>query len=108
MSMARWSMRPCTPPSGIFASTCMGSPPFGTCCAEAGSDSAIAASAPRTRRLPNISSARCVPGVRALDRGTQPLTELLRLAHAPEVHEEDARLVLQHVVVDGRDLDAVL
>ena len=38
----------------------------------------------------------------------QPLGELVGIVDAPEVHEEQPRLVGQHMVVDGRHLDAVL
>ena len=42
-----------------------------------------------------------------VERGAQPSCELLRIVVAPEMHEEQARLVVEHVVVDRGHLDAV-
>src|ERR671933_905694 len=43
-----------------------------------------------------------------VEGGAKPLGELLRIVVRPEMHEEEARLLAEHVVVQGRDLDAVL
>ena len=43
-----------------------------------------------------------------VQRRSQSLGELLRILVRPEVHEEEARLLLQHVAVQCGDLDAVI
>ena len=37
----------------------------------------------------------------------QPLRQLLRIVIGPEVNEEEAWLLVQHMAVDGRHLDAI-
>src|SRR6202035_5968166 len=41
-------------------------------------------------------------------RGLEPLGELPRVVIGPEVYEEEVRLVIQHVVVNCRNLDPVV
>src|SRR3982751_5190608 len=43
----------------------------------------------------------------AIQSRPQPSGQLLGIIVGPEVHEEQPGLVLEHVVVDGRDLDPV-
>ena len=42
-----------------------------------------------------------------VERRAQALRELHRVVVGPEMHEEQARLLVQHVAVQGGDLDAV-
>src|SRR5437660_1043704 len=42
-----------------------------------------------------------------VERGTEPLRKLHRVVVRPEVQEEQPRLLVQHVAVDRRHLDAV-
>ena len=42
-----------------------------------------------------------------LKRRLQPLRQLRRIVIGPEVNEEEAWLLVQHMAVDCRDLDAI-
>jgi hypothetical protein len=42
-----------------------------------------------------------------VERGAQPARELQRIIYGPEVHENQARLLGEHVAVNRRDLDGV-
>jgi len=68
----------------------------------------IAAMAPKAilamRTMPNL--ALCV--VHLVGRGFESARQLDGIVVCPEMHEEQARLVIQHVIVDCRHLDAVL
>src|SRR3954454_23727606 len=79
----------------------------------------VMAFSPRCRLAPTLASRAARDGgaprapsalgdVDPVERGLEPLGEPAGLAHAPEVHEEQPRLVVEHVVVDRRDLDPVL
>lgn len=51
---------------------------------------------------------RSAPGkVHLIECGSQSLRKLLGIVAGPKMHEEKPWLVAQHVIVDGRDLDAV-
>src|SRR6266566_3546730 len=45
--------------------------------------------------------------LRGVEPAAEPARQLDRIRHGPEVHEEEPRLVVQHVVVQGRHLDPV-
>src|SRR4051795_6878349 len=100
MSIARWSMRPLTGPSGILASNCSGA---ASVCAFAmnGLSSRSASSRWRAPRL----------ALRKIDmrqRRLQPGRELQGIVMRPEMHEVEARLLADHVIVQRRHLDAIL
>jgi len=93
-------MRPLTCPRGIFASSIRGG--FVVC--------ALSRRARRGSR-PVASPTRTRPALCDIDlceRGLQPLGKLLRIVIGPEVHEVEMRLVIEHVIVDCRNLDPVL
>src|SRR6059036_715864 len=48
------------------------------------------------------------PDVHLVQRGTEPVRQLERVAVRPEMHEKEARAVGQHMAVKGRDGDAVV
>src|SRR3954452_5585039 len=100
MSIARWSIRPLTGPSGTLASNCSGA---AAVCAFAinGLSSRSASSRWRAPRS----------ALRKIDmrqRRLQPGRELQGIVMRPEMHEVEARLLADHVVVQSRDLDAIL
>src|SRR5712664_2169129 len=109
-------MRPVTAPSGIFASSTRG----------AGSSARLAAGNSRPTRAANIvtpfiaaswrsvllSTERWRAGgllldIHLVEGGTQARGELARIVIGPEMQEEHARLFVEHVAVQGGDLDAV-
>ena len=45
---------------------------------------------------------------RLVERGTQAARELDGVVIGPEVHEDQPRLLGQHMAMNGRDLDAVV
>src|SRR4051794_38873876 len=100
MSIARWSMRPLTGSSGTLASNCSGA---ASVCAFA-INGLSSRSASSTRRAPRSA-------LRKIDmrqRRLQPGRELQGIVMRPEMHEVEARLLADHVVVQSRDLDAIL
>src|ERR1051325_6344594 len=100
-SIARWSMRPLTAPSGIFDSSSNTAPPV---CAIAGYPSISTAAPIRSART--ISSALGDIDVR--QRRLQAGREFLGIVIRPEMHKEKPGLFVEHMVVDGGYLDAVL
>src|SRR5215203_783543 len=50
-------------------------------------------------------SCRSLRDLHAIEGSAQPSCQLLRIVVPPEMHEEQARLVVEHVVVDGRHFD---
>src|SRR5260221_14338332 len=78
----------------------------------AGSTTAMKPSAkPRSARATRMRPipGRCRSSAEAplAQRRLQPAGELLRIVVRPEVHEEEARLLFQHVAVQCGDFDAV-
>src|SRR3954452_11538700 len=99
-SIARWSIRPLTGPSGILVSSCSGT-------------AAVCAFAMTGLSSRNASSRRRMPrsafrDIDMVQRGFQPGCELLRIVMRPEMHEEEAWLLTDHVVVHGCNLYTVL
>src|SRR2546421_12437179 len=95
-------MRPLTSPSGIFASNPAGAP--AVCAAATAGSIAIAISRIALANM-RISA---LYDIDVRKRRLQPFGELLGVVIGPEMHEVEVRLVVEHVVVDRRDLDPVL
>src|SRR5262245_13114538 len=106
-SKARWSMRPVTVPRGIFASSVKG----GGSAAKLGPASSrpIRAAAVVMRCMARLlfGAGGGLLDVHMVQGGAQACRQLQRVVVGPEVQEEHARLLGQHVAVQGRDLDAV-
>src|SRR3954452_1578002 len=100
MSIARWSMRPLTGPSGILASNCSG---VVAVCAFA-INGLSSRSASSTWRAPHSA----LRNVDMRQRRLQPGRELQGIVMRPEMHEVEARLLAGHVIVQSRDLNAIL
>src|SRR5271165_161376 len=101
-SMARWSIRPLTPPSGIFPSSTRGG-------LAVWAEPAVGSVMIPRRRIARANITPSALGdVDMRERRLQPLGELLGIVIGPEVHEIEAWLVVEHVVVDRRDFDPVL
>src|SRR5262249_24153542 len=98
-------MRPAILPSGILASSARG----GGSAAKPGppSSSPMRAAAVVMRFIGALLSRAggFFPDVDLVQRGAQAFGLLQRVVVGPEVQEEHARLLGQHVAVHGRDLD---
>jgi hypothetical protein len=63
------------------------------------------------RRARSIHSSPRPSSSREIDlveRGPQSCRQFCQFIVCPEVHEEQARLVIEHVIVQGRNLDAIV
>src|SRR5271166_3368709 len=100
--MPRWSIRPLTSPSGILDSSTRGG--LGIC-AEPGVGSVMPA---RSRIVRANMTPLALGDVDLSERRFQAFGELLRVVIRPEMHEEQPRLVVEHVVVECGNLDPVL
>src|SRR4051812_10356721 len=108
-STAMWSIRPDTFASGMERSRTSGACVFS---ARAGTARQANAGPARTQATAR-DDARCMAGALApgqvdlVQRLAQSGRQFLGIVMGPEVHEEQPGLVIEHVVVQGGDLDAV-
>src|ERR1043166_8320181 len=97
-SMAMWSIRPATFPSAIFASRRNG------CATGSAVDPRTVHESAATTAHSTIPVLRIRLALRArglVDRRTQPLRQFDCVVVGPEVHEDEAWLLGQHVAVNG-------
>src|SRR5215218_2427195 len=105
-STARWSILPLMAPRGILASISRGIGSSARAAPPRAQNAQHAATSDARRATARFLAAR-LRRLHLIERRPQALGHLLGVVVGPEVHEEEPRLLAEHVVVDGRHLDAV-